>query len=109
MSRAMIAVVIFALFLVAAFDSCGSDDYVSPDSTVPTANPPTYPDDAPGWTPAPLLTEDVTEAPADDEPDVYYRSCAEAKRAGVTPLKRGEPGYRKGLDRDGDGWACDGE
>lgn len=38
---------------------------------------------------------------------VYYRSCAAARAAGAAPIRRGEPGYRAGLDRDGDGTACD--
>ncbi|MFT4124645.1 MAG: excalibur calcium-binding domain-containing protein [Gordonia sp. (in: high G+C Gram-positive bacteria)] len=37
----------------------------------------------------------------------YYGSCADARAAGQAPLHRGEPGYRSGLDRDGDGIACD--
>ena len=39
--------------------------------------------------------------------DVYYKNCAEARAAGVTPLHEGDPGYRPGLDRDGDGIACE--
>lgn len=39
--------------------------------------------------------------------DVYYENCAEVRAAGAAPLHRGEPGYRSGLDRDGDGIACD--
>lgn len=38
---------------------------------------------------------------------VYYKSCAAAKAAGAAPLRRGDPGYRSGLDRDGDGVACE--
>lgn len=38
---------------------------------------------------------------------VYYSSCAVARAAGAAPLHRGEPGYRPGLDRDGDGVACE--
>ncbi|MBY6129104.1 excalibur calcium-binding domain-containing protein [Qipengyuania aquimaris] len=38
---------------------------------------------------------------------VYYRNCSEARAAGVTPIRRGEPGYRQGLDGDNDGWACE--
>lgn len=40
-------------------------------------------------------------------PPVYYRTCADAQAAGVTPLLRGQPGYRPELDRDGDGRACE--
>lgn len=38
---------------------------------------------------------------------VYYANCDEVRAAGAAPLYAGEPGYRKGLDRDGDGIACD--
>lgn len=39
--------------------------------------------------------------------DVYYPNCASVRAAGRAPLKRGEPGYRTGLDRDADGVACE--
>jgi hypothetical protein len=42
-----------------------------------------------------------------DDQDVYYKNCTEARRAGAAPLRRGEPGYRAALDRDGDGVACE--
>ncbi|MFF4182986.1 excalibur calcium-binding domain-containing protein [Streptomyces sp. NPDC001691] len=38
---------------------------------------------------------------------VYYKNCAAARAAGVTPLHRGDPGYAAHLDRDGDGIACE--
>ena len=38
---------------------------------------------------------------------VYYKNCAEACADGVAPIYRGQPGYRPGLDRDGDGIACE--
>ncbi|MDX2004631.1 MAG: excalibur calcium-binding domain-containing protein [Meiothermus sp.] len=38
---------------------------------------------------------------------VYYPSCAAARAAGAAPVRVGEPGYRPGLDRDGDGVACE--
>lgn len=41
------------------------------------------------------------------EGDVYYGSCSEAREAGAAPLREGDPGYRRGLDRDGDGEACE--
>lgn len=45
---------------------------------------------------------------ADPEPaSAYYRSCAAARAAGAAPMRRGEPGYRPGLDRDNDGVACE--
>ncbi|MEV4518119.1 excalibur calcium-binding domain-containing protein [Dactylosporangium sp. NPDC049525] len=57
--------------------------------------------------PVPTMAGATTEATDDEPASVYYASCAEAKRAGAAPLYRGEPGYRKGLDRDGDGVACE--
>lgn len=38
---------------------------------------------------------------------VYYENCAEAKAAGVAPLRDGEPGYRMEMNRDDDGVACE--
>lgn len=38
---------------------------------------------------------------------VYYANCAAVRAAGKAPLRRGQPGYRAGLDRDGDGVACE--
>ena len=38
---------------------------------------------------------------------LYYRYCDQARAAGAAPLYRGEPGYRAGLDADGDGVACE--
>jgi hypothetical protein len=57
--------------------------------------------------PVPTMAGATTD-PTDEEPeDVYYANCTEAKQAGAAPLHRGEPGYRKALDRDGDGVACE--
>ncbi|MFZ9483236.1 MAG: excalibur calcium-binding domain-containing protein [Ilumatobacteraceae bacterium] len=39
--------------------------------------------------------------------DVYYPNCAAVRAAGMDPLYVGDPGYRSGLDRDGDGVACE--
>ena len=39
--------------------------------------------------------------------DVYYKNCAAARAAGAAPIRKGRPGYRAGLDRDGDGVACE--
>lgn len=39
--------------------------------------------------------------------DVYYANCSEARAAGAAPLHRGDPGYSRKLDRDGDGVACE--
>ncbi|MDR1394101.1 MAG: excalibur calcium-binding domain-containing protein [Bifidobacteriaceae bacterium] len=57
--------------------------------------------------PEPTLT---TPAPTTAPPpatDVYYKNCDEARAAGAAPIREGAPGYRPGLDRDKDGWACE--
>ena len=36
-----------------------------------------------------------------------YANCAEARAAGAAPIRRGEAGYSRKLDRDGDGIACE--
>ena len=40
-------------------------------------------------------------------PNVYYPGCREARAAGVTPIYRGQSGYRPGMDGDNDGIACE--
>lgn len=37
----------------------------------------------------------------------YYRNCAAARAAGAAPVYRGDPGYARRLDRDGDGVGCE--
>ncbi|WP_312597785.1 excalibur calcium-binding domain-containing protein [Brevundimonas sp.] len=37
----------------------------------------------------------------------YYANCSAARAAGAAPITRGEPGYARKLDRDGDGVACE--
>ncbi|MCL9761398.1 excalibur calcium-binding domain-containing protein [Frankia sp. AiPa1] len=61
---------------------------------------------------APLLAD--PPPPANSAPpaqggtsSAYYANCTAARAAGVAPLHSGQPGYRAGLDRDGDGIACE--
>lgn len=58
---------------------------------------------------APVAARPTTAAPAPPAPapDVYYANCSAVRAAGAAPLSIGEPGYRAGLDRDGDGVACE--
>jgi hypothetical protein len=49
----------------------------------------------------------TTTTPAPTGGDVYYANCAAVRAAGKAPLYRRQPGYRSGLDRDGDGVACE--
>ncbi|MFC4495356.1 excalibur calcium-binding domain-containing protein [Streptomyces ovatisporus] len=61
------------------------------------------------------MTETVTADPssADDADSdtgggsTYYDNCADARAHGAAPVRRGQPGYGRHLDRDGDGVGCD--
>ena len=44
---------------------------------------------------------------AGSESSVFYSGCREVRAAGAAPLHRGQPGYRAGMDGDGDGIACE--
>jgi hypothetical protein len=60
------------------------------------------------YPPVPVSPIPVTVPPTPTaSPSAYYDSCAAAEAAGVAPLRRGRPGYRPALDRDGDGVACE--
>lgn len=37
----------------------------------------------------------------------YYANCSQARAEGAAPIRRGDPGYSRKLDRDGDGIACE--
>ncbi len=36
----------------------------------------------------------------------FYATCADMRASRAAPIRVGHPGYRTGLDRDHDGWAC---
>ncbi|MFD3439625.1 excalibur calcium-binding domain-containing protein [Streptomyces sp. NPDC058685] len=38
---------------------------------------------------------------------VSYANCSEVRAAGAAPIRTGDPGYGRHLDRDGDGVACE--
>lgn len=58
------------------------------------------PQPQPAAQPAPVAQPVPAAAP-------YYDNCSDARAAGAAPLRVGSPGYRSGLDRDGDGVACE--
>lgn len=60
--------------------------------------------------PAPreTYTEDAEEETSTGG-NVYYKNCDAVRAAGAAPIKRGDPGYAKHLDRDGDGEGCGGD
>jgi hypothetical protein len=65
------------------------------------------------WTLAPQmisLWHALSMSPAEVEAverSVYYGGCDAARAAGAAPIYRGSPGYREGMDGDGDGIACE--
>src|SRR5690606_4071204 len=67
--------------------------------TPPTSEPETPPTTDPAET---------TDPEPEPEP-VFFRNCFQVFRAGAMPLLFGQDGYRPGLDRDGDGIACERE
>lgn len=42
-----------------------------------------------------------------DRPSPYYKNCAEAHADNRWDIPRGDPAYRRALDRDGNGIACE--
>jgi|SRR5665811_2019721 Excalibur calcium-binding domain len=54
----------------------------------------------------PTSTRTATTAPQTTS-SVYYKSCAAASKAGAAPITIGQPGYRTGLDPNGNGVACE--
>ena len=76
----------------------------SPTSAAPptrTAPPTTAP---PVRAPGPPTTRNPTTTEVQRR---RYHSCFDALAAGALPLRRGDPGYSRDLDRDGDGVACE--
>lgn len=59
-------------------------------------------------TSTPTATDATEPAPSEGAgSEVHFSSCAAAREAGAAPLVKGGPGYRAGLDGDGDGVACE--
>ncbi|MEN3610104.1 excalibur calcium-binding domain-containing protein [Plantactinospora sp. ZYX-F-223] len=114
---------IFGLFVLAC---CGTSviSALSPDDADPDREPAAAQASSQPTTPAPVVvtsapepTPPATTAAAPPPPPkptskappkpVYYKNCSAVRDAGEAPLRKGQPGYRAGLDRDGDGRACE--
>lgn len=52
----------------------------------------------------PVTTPSATPTPT---PEPLFANCSEVRDAGKAPLGKDQPGYRLGLDTDGDGVACE--
>lgn len=76
-----------------------------------TAPPTTVTVQAPATTVTETVVETKTAAAAArglvDTGSVYFENCDAARAAGAAPVRSGDPGYRSGLDRDGDGVGCE--
>ncbi|WP_371635844.1 excalibur calcium-binding domain-containing protein [Streptomyces zaomyceticus] len=81
---------------------------------VPTTPKPATTTPKPVRTQAPVPTQEPT--PTRDAGDdsssggggsVSYANCAAVRAAGAAPIRAGEPGYGRHLDRDGDGVGCE--
>ncbi|MCG7349983.1 excalibur calcium-binding domain-containing protein [Sphingomonas sp. ACRSK] len=55
----------------------------------------------------PSAAVETVQDPEAAERSVYFSGCSEARAAGAAPIHRGSPGYRAGMDGDGDGVACE--
>jgi hypothetical protein len=57
--------------------------------------------------PAPGTEEEPDDGDDGGPSSVYYKNCAAVRAAGADPIRRGDPGYGRHLDRDGDGVGCE--
>lgn len=55
----------------------------------------------------PVETVEQPAPPDTTETSVYYPGCNEVRALGKAPLYAGQPGYRIGMDGDGDRIACE--
>jgi hypothetical protein len=58
-------------------------------------------------TSTPQPTTELKATPKPVEENVNYANCTAVREAGKDPIYRGDPGYSKKLDRDGDGVGCE--
>ncbi|SDD86470.1 excalibur calcium-binding domain-containing protein [Glycomyces harbinensis] len=73
----------------------------------PATDGPTYYGPAEETTSASPEPAPETEEEAPEVEEVYYENCDAARDAGAAPVEEGDPGYRSGLDSDGDGTGCE--
>ncbi|MBS6671069.1 MAG: excalibur calcium-binding domain-containing protein [Actinomyces graevenitzii] len=83
-----------------------------PNITIPTSAPTTSTEQHPVTQPTTAQSPETKVRPhrprnLDRSNEAYYRSCRDAYYAGATPIYWGQPGYRRGLDPNGNGIACE--
>lgn len=69
-----------------------------------TAAPP-EPEPAPAK--KPVARDDSTGGGGSGGTSAYYKNCDAVRAAGAAPIRSGQPGYGRHLDRDGDGVGCE--
>ncbi|MDW5327851.1 excalibur calcium-binding domain-containing protein [Plantactinospora sp. KLBMP9567] len=120
-----LGVAVLGIFGLSVLACCGTSviSALSPDDADPDREPAAAQATSQPTTPAPVVVTSAPEptppattaaAPPPPKPTskappkpVYYRNCSAVHDAGKAPLRKGQPGYRAGLDRDGDGRACE--
>ncbi|MEH0819275.1 MULTISPECIES: excalibur calcium-binding domain-containing protein [unclassified Micromonospora] len=107
------AQLLLALGVLAVIITCGAifedDDEkgnASATSTSAPASTSAAPQQLVSLSPSPSPSPTRTASPK-PSPSVYYADCDAVANAGISAIEKGEPGYRKALDRNGDGTACD--
>lgn len=56
----------------------------------------------------PIVNKPVVKTPSSTpKTKIIFKSCSQAHAASYHDMKRGQPGYRPGLDKDNDGIACE--
>ncbi|WP_248616707.1 GmrSD restriction endonuclease domain-containing protein [Paraoerskovia marina] len=73
----------------------------------PTTKPSPAPEPAPAPEPEPEPEPKPAPEPEPAPVAVYYENCSAVRAAGADPIRVGEPGYSRKLDRDGDGVGCE--
>ena len=56
------------------------------------------------------MTDNIQQEPqtqTQQTQSVYIQNCTHARQLGLAPVYRGDPGYRRALDRDNDGIGCE--
>lgn len=83
-----------------------------PNITIPTTAPTTTTEQHPVTQPTTAQSPETKVRPRrprtlDRSSEAYYRTCRDAYYAGATPIYWGQPGYRRGLDPNNNGIACE--
>jgi hypothetical protein len=73
-----------------------------------SSSPPTSPNIEPqSLTGVSQIPARKVSKPEQQSISAFYPNCSAVRAAGAAPLYRGQPGYSRKLDRDGDGKACE--